>query len=116
MSPFCLLIFTVVYFRCKTCLIHCYAVYLLRRMRSVLAPNGSSINTPEIIVVGSGTPGTVMTLLSSVTAAFSAKALPDTIFAPVSKVMLASARIVPLNAVPVPRVAEEPTCQNTLSA
>ena len=31
----------------------------LRRIRSVLAPNGSSINTPETIVVGSGTAVTV---------------------------------------------------------
>jgi hypothetical protein len=32
-----------------------YAVRVLRRSRSVLAPNGSSSNAPAIIVVGSGT-------------------------------------------------------------
>jgi hypothetical protein len=32
-----------------------YAVWLLRRMRSVLAPNGSSSSAPAIRVVGSGT-------------------------------------------------------------
>ena len=31
------------------------AARLLRRMRSVLAPNGSSSNAPAIMVVGSGT-------------------------------------------------------------
>jgi hypothetical protein len=36
--------------------------------------------------------------------------------APVFKVMLADARMLPTNAVPVPRVAELPTCQNTLQS
>ena len=52
-------------------------------------------------------------LLSSVTAPVCAKALPDTL-APVFKVMLVSARMFPMNEVVVPRVAELPTCQNTL--
>jgi hypothetical protein len=52
-------------------------------------------------------------LLSIVTAPSRAKALPDTL-APVVRVMLAAARISPKNAVPVPIVAELPTCQNTL--
>src|SRR2546429_182877 len=51
-------------------------------------------------------------LVSIVTAPLSAKALPDTL-APVVKVMLATARIFPVNAVPVPRVAELPTAQYT---
>ncbi len=37
-------------------------------------------------------------------------------FAPVVMVMLSSARIFPANAVPVPSVAELPTCQNTLQS
>ena len=40
-------------------------------------------------------------------------ALPDAV-APVVMVTLASARILPANLVPVPRVAELPTFQNTL--
>lgn len=52
-------------------------------------------------------------LVSSVTAPFSAKARPVRL-APVVTVMLASARIFPENDVPVPSVAELPTCQNTL--
>ena len=51
--------------------------------------------------------------VSSVTAPFRARALPDTL-APVFMVMLVSARIFPTNVVVVPRVAELPTCQNTL--
>src|SRR2546427_7567595 len=51
-------------------------------------------------------------LVSIVTAPLSAKALPDTL-APVVRVMLATARIFPVNAVPVPSVAELPTAQYT---
>ena len=54
-------------------------------------------------------------LVSSVTAPVRAKALPSRV-APLFIVMLASARMLPLNAVRVPRVAELPTCQNTLHA
>ena len=54
-----------------------------------------------------------MLLVSSVTAPFRAKTLPDTL-APVFRVMLVSARIFPTNVVLVPSVAELPTCQNTL--
>jgi len=53
-----------------------------------------------------------MVLVSSVTAAVSAKALPQNV-APVSSVMLLDARIFPKKAVSVPSVAELPTCQNT---
>ena len=56
----------------------------------------------------------VLTLLpSSVTAPLRASALPFE-FAPVVKVMLESARMSPVNDVPVPSVAELPTCQKTL--
>ena len=44
------------------------------------------------------------------------KALPFRMVAVVLRVMLASARIFPSNAVPVPSVAELPTCQNTPSS
>ena len=56
-----------------------------------------------------------MTLVSIVTAACIAIALPHTMLAPVVKVMLWSARMLPWNAVVVPSVAELPTNQNTLS-
>ena len=67
-----------------------------------------------VLVVGTAAHGTLLTtLVSIVTAPVCAKALPFRV-APVFKVMLASARIFPTNAVVVPRVAELPTCQNTL--
>ena len=50
---------------------------------------------------------------SSVTAPVCPSARPDMI-ASVVRVMLASARIFPTNVVPVPSVAELPTCQKTL--
>jgi len=52
-------------------------------------------------------------LVSIVTSPFRARALPDTL-APFCRAMLVSARIFPTNLVVVPRVAELPTCQNTL--
>jgi hypothetical protein len=52
-------------------------------------------------------------LLSSVTAPVCARALP-LMLAPVVTVMLASARMFPMNDVLVPSVAELPTCQKTL--
>ena len=56
-----------------------------------------------------------MVLVSIVTAPFSARALPQPMVAPVFSVMLVSARIFPSNEVVVPRVAELPTTQYTLS-
>jgi len=53
----------------------------------------------------------VMVLESSVTAPFNANALPFMMSAFVFSVMLVSARILPSKSVPVPRVAELPTCQ-----
>src|SRR5512135_1967854 len=58
-------------------------------------------------------PETLTVLVSSVTAPFRARARPPTL-APVFSVMLVRARMLPLNAVPVPSVAELPTCQNAL--
>ena len=56
-----------------------------------------------------------MILESRVTAAVRANSRPSTA-APVVTVMEAKARMFPLNTEPVPRVAELPTCQNTLAA
>jgi hypothetical protein len=62
-------------------------------------PTKEAVKAPDQKEAGSGTAATaagmVMVLSSRVTAADSAKALPDLMFAPVSRVMLASARIVP---------------------
>lgn len=59
--------------------------------------------------------GAVTVLLSKVTAALRAKALPVRV-APVSRVIACSAIIVPLNIELVPRVAELLTCQKTFLA
>ena len=59
--------------------------------------------------------GIDMALSSMVTAPFRARALPDRL-APVPRLMLVSATMFPLKAVPVPSVAELPTCQYTLRA
>ena len=67
---------------------------------------------PDQKEAGSGT--AVMLLLIMVTEPFNAKALPN-MLAPSFRAMLVLARILPLNDVPALRVAEEPTCQNTLS-
>jgi hypothetical protein len=57
----------------------------------------------------------VMVLVSKVTAPFRASSLPW-IVAEVLAVMLAKAITVPTKRVPVPSVADDPTCQNTLHA
>src|ERR1700724_635348 len=58
-----------------------------------------------------GAPLHTATWLSSrVPAPFRARPLPDPL-APVFRVMLVSATMLPSSAVPVPRVAELPTCQ-----
>ena len=59
------------------------------------------------------TPQVLTLLVSSVTAPLRASARP-LVFDPVVSVMLESARMSPVNEVPVPRVAELPTCQKTL--
>src|SRR5688572_1433182 len=60
------------------------------------------------------TPQVLTVLLSSVTAPLRASTRPD-VSAPVVRVMLVSARMSPAKFVLVPRVAELPTCQKTLS-
>src|SRR2546421_12888875 len=59
--------------------------------------------------------GSVMLLVSKVTAAVRANSRPSTA-APVVTVIEANARMLPLNTEPVPSVAELPTCQKTLAA
>jgi hypothetical protein len=56
-----------------------------------------------------------MVLVSRVTAPFLASTRPATVV-PVCTDAEVSARMLPTNVVPVPRVAELPTCQNTLHA
>ena len=55
----------------------------------------------------------VIVLLSSVTAPLRARSRPSTV-APVVTVIDVSAKMLPLNVVVVPSVAELPTCQKTL--
>jgi len=83
---------------------------------SVGVATGVSVGVATGVSVGVGADQHITLetlLLSIVTAPFLASALPSTP-APVVRVMLVSARIFPTNAVPVPRVAELPTCQKTL--
>lgn len=59
--------------------------------------------------------GPMETVLSSiVTEPFRAKALPQFMLASVFRVMLVRARMVPVNSVVVPRVADSATCQKVL--
>ena len=60
--------------------------------------------------------GMLIVLVSIITAPVCARARPLSMDAPVSRVMLAYARILPSKAVAVPRVAELPTCQNRPSS
>ena len=66
-----------------------------------------------VMIGQTDTPQVLTLLVSSVTAPLRASALPE-VFAPVVSVMLVRARMSPTNEVPVPRVAELPTCQNAL--
>ena len=72
---------------------------------------------PKVVVVVDAAEqvGTEMELSSSVTAPFLASARPDT-EAPVLRVIDVKARMVPEKLLVVPRVALDPTCQNTLQA
>lgn len=99
------------------------------------APPQTALALPQQIVVGASGLGLLSTsellstpasadgvqdkvetaLLSIVTAPLRANARPLT-FALVLSVMLVSATMLPLNAVPVPSVAELPTCQKTLQS
>jgi len=74
---------------------------------------GVSVTVSVGVAVGGAAQIAETTLESNVTAPLRARVLPLTL-APVFRVMLVSARILPSNIVPVPSVAELPTCQNTL--
>ncbi len=78
-----------------------------------------SIEIGKVIVVVPSTTKSQMdrrtVLPSIVTAPFKANALPSTV-APVFNVMEVSAMMVPAKSVPVPNVAELPTCQKMLQA
>lgn len=84
---------------------------------------GVSVGTGVDVSVGAGVgvsvaaahPKKSMWFVSSVTAPFCASALPE-MLAPVFSVMLVRARILPLNTVVTPSVAELPTCQNALQS
>ena len=78
-----------------------------------IAPLGSVEGFTVMIGHGLVGPQMATLLLSIVTAPFRARARPE-MFAPVVSVMLESARMFPMKLVPVPSVAELPTCQNTL--
>ena len=69
----------------------------------------------EAVAADAAQPAEPTLFVSIVTAPLRAKALPDT-FAPVVRLMLSRPRTLPTNSVPVPRVAELPTCQNTLQS
>jgi len=78
-----------------------------------------NVSTIAVWVAGRGVAGAVQTveemlLVSNVTAPFLARTRPGAIFAPVFRVMLVSARILPWNDEVVPKVAEVPSSQNTL--
>ena len=84
----------------------------------VLPPGGM---VPGGVVTGGGVvpddehPAVVITLVSKGTAAVCASSWPR-IVVPVLAEIDARAITVPANDVPVPNVAEEPTCQKTLQA
>lgn len=77
---------------------------------------GSGISPPpellllELLLAAAQPVGS-MVLVSIVTASLRARALPQTILAPVFRVILLRARMLPRNDVVVPSVAEVPTCQ-----
>jgi hypothetical protein len=69
-------------------------------------PEGSAANPAKSVQIE-------IVLVSNVTAPVRAQAAPQVISAPVFSVMLACARMSPVNDVVVPSVAELPTFQNT---
>ena len=81
----------------------------------VPGPEVVGVAPEAVVVVAAAHTGVVIVLWSSVTAAFRASRRP-TMVAPVSAVIADSARTLPIRCEPVPRVAELPTCQNTLQA
>jgi hypothetical protein len=74
---------------------------------------GVFVSVVVIVAVDSAQTMGEMVLVSSVTAAFRARALPARL-APVFTVILSNARMFPTNVEYVSIVAELPTCQNTL--
>lgn len=68
-----------------------------------------------VVVAIAAHSGTVMALLSKVTAPFLASARPSRL-APLSSVIDVNAKMEPTKLVVVPMVADEPTCQKTLQA
>ena len=78
-----------------------------------VAPDADVVEVVAVAAVSQA--GTVITLLSRVTAPFWASTRPVTC-APVLRVIEVRARIEPLNSLVVPRVAELPTCQKTWHA
>ena len=81
-------------------------------MLSSIAVPGSGTALPPVVAAQLSMD---TSFVSIVTAPLRAKALPQLMVALVFKVILVSARIFPANTVVVPRVAELPTCQKTLS-
>jgi hypothetical protein len=84
----------------------------------VVAPEAAVVVVaPDVVVVVVGAlrshVGVLNVSVSSVTAPLRARARPCTV-TPVVTLIDVRARIVPTNVDPVPRVAELPTCQNTL--
>src|ERR1035437_5651191 len=77
--------------------------------------SGVVLTTPPPVPPTAPAVQVLMVLSSSVTAPVSAMALPQLIVAPVARVMLVLAMMFPTNEVVVPRVAELPTSQYTLS-
>jgi hypothetical protein len=73
-------------------------------------PFGSAGGLTVITGQAGAAPQVLTLFVSSVTAPFRASSLPE-VLAPVVNVMLVSARMSPANEVPVPSVAELPTCQ-----
>src|SRR3954467_8706370 len=92
-------------------------------MRAQATPGGRAGTPPPPPPIGVGLgwgplpqlPTTDTMLLSSVTAPVRAKVAPP-LRAPVLRVMLARARMLPLKSVLVPSVAELPTCQKAPQA
>jgi hypothetical protein len=81
----------------------------------VVAPDVVVVVATDVVVVGAlrSHVGVLNVSVSSVTAPLRARARPCTV-TPVVTLIDVRARIVPTNVDPVPRVAELPTCQNTL--
>ena len=79
---------------------------------------GVDVDVAGVVVVAAvveAQVGTVMVLESRVTSPLRASTRPSTVVL-VSTTAEVSAKMLPTNVVPVPRVAELPTCQNTLQA